>query len=233
MLDKCLGKKISEGRGLGSARVWWRLQFYKGQAGEAYREFKGHTSNLNGFILQREFISSHKYNESIPRHSWMRCLKWRFLESVSFPLLTLISSPWLQHPAGCLLVTRWLLDLQLLTSEALGKRDMSSPMVPTNVLILSLAGLARITWTWEYANYPGLAGCLPWGGAGEVRSADSNPRYWGVGVGGFHQKEAHRDDMCQTGTYNKWTPSQPSSGEERPLTEAHQPSVLHESIKQP
>lgn len=75
-------KTINEGRCLGRTRVWNGLQFYNGWRREAYREFKGHTSNLNGFILQREFISSHKCNKSFPRPSWMLCL-WRFLESVS------------------------------------------------------------------------------------------------------------------------------------------------------
>lgn len=60
---------------------------------------------LEWVYTEREFIVSPKCGKSIPRHNWVQLLR-RFLDFASFHLLFLLSSPWLQHLAGSLLVTK-------------------------------------------------------------------------------------------------------------------------------
>lgn len=99
--------------------------------------------------------------------------------NVSFHLLALFSSPWLQRPASCLLVTRWLLDSQPLHQEALGKRERSSLVVPAAALILGLIDPLGSQGSGNLLIIQAQPGYLPRGKAGELRPGDLNPRYWG------------------------------------------------------
>lgn len=87
--------------------MWCDLTFIKN--GEE-RPIESPYFQLECVYTPREFTVSQKCGKSIPTHSWMQCLR-RFLEFASFHLLSLLSSSWLQHWAGCLLVTTWLLGL--------------------------------------------------------------------------------------------------------------------------